>query len=68
LVQGSFFPRPTRSISRGPRRPPKEDAAREAARKSRLDEARRLWRKVLTFDSDDVSPADRAASYFGLLQ
>ena len=45
---------------------PATDDAVDVATTARLDEARRLWRKVLTFDSDIVSASDRAASYFGL--
>jgi tetratricopeptide (TPR) repeat protein len=40
--------------------------ARQMARTARVDEARRLWRKVLTLDAAVVTREDRAASYFGL--
>lgn len=43
-----------------------EQKEREIAANSRLEEARRLWRKVLTLDTGVVSLSDRAASYFGL--
>jgi tetratricopeptide (TPR) repeat protein len=43
-----------------------EEDARQMARTSRVDEARRMWRKVLTLDANIVTREDRAASYFGL--
>jgi len=44
LVQGSLPAADAVDLAGTPSTP-EEDAAREALRKSRLDEARRLWRK-----------------------